>query len=48
MFMRFLSDELTFVGKLKDRCFGWFLAAILVSLKGTPRWPLHTFLTKNV
>ena len=25
-------------GKLENRCFCWYLAAILVSLKGTPTW----------
>ena len=30
-----------FVGKLKNRSFCWFLAAIFVPLKGTPTWCLH-------
>ena len=25
-------------GKLENRCFCWYLAAVLVSLKGTPTW----------
>ena len=29
------------VGKRKNRCFCWFLAAIFVSLKGTPTWRLR-------
>ena len=34
------------VGKLKNRCFCWFLAAIFVPLKGTQTWRLHTKLYK--
>ena len=34
------------VGKLKNRCFCWFPAAILVSLKGTATWRFHTKLYK--
>ena len=30
------------VGKLKNRCFGWFPAAIFVPLKRTQTWRLHT------
>ena len=30
------------VGKLKNRCFCWFPAAIFVPLKGTQTWQLHT------
>ena len=30
------------VGKLESRCFCWYPAAILVSLKGTPTWRFHT------
>ena len=34
------------VEKLENRCFCWFLAAILVSLKKTPPWRFHTKLYK--
>ena len=34
------------VGKLKNRCFCWFPAAIFVPLKGTQTWRLHTKLYK--
>ena len=30
------------VGKLENRCFGWYPGAIL----GTPTWPFHTKLYK--
>ena len=34
------------VGKLKNRCFCWFLAAIFLPLKGTQAWHLHRKLFK--
>ena len=34
------------VGKLKNRCFCWFPAAIFVPLKGTQTWRRHTKLCK--
>ena len=34
------------VGKLENRCFCWYPAAILVSLKGTATWRFHTKLYK--
>ena len=34
------------VGKLENRCFCWYPAAILVFLKGTPTWRFHTKLYK--
>ena len=34
------------VGKLKNRCFCWFAAAIFVPLKGTQTWRLQTKLYK--
>ena len=35
------------VGKLKNRCFCWFPAAIFVPLKGTQTWRLHIKLYKS-
>ena len=45
--MSFLKRRIrSLVGKLKNKYFCWFPAAILMSLKGTPTWRLHTKLYK--
>ena len=42
------EKQTSFLAKVNSRCSFLFLAAMLVSLRGTPTWRLHTKLYKPV